>query len=98
MCGLPINRLRAPIATLSPRNFADEIERELALFGVAGHLDNEFVKTYGEIFLEASATLLQSTSDGEDIRCFERQQPDSALKIVPRMRGDDRLMVDIEVR
>ena len=85
-------------ARLSPRNFADEVERKLALFGVAGNFDNEFVEAHGKILLQASAALRRRAGNGEDVRRFHWQEPHGALKIVTGMRGDDRLMVDIKVR
>jgi len=59
-------------ARLSPRNFADEVERELALFGVAGHFDNEFVEAHSQVLLQANPALRQRAGDGEGVRRFER--------------------------
>src|ERR1051325_7651462 len=81
---------------LSPCEVADELQRELAFFDIAGHLDNEFIEAHGEIFVQTSAALRRGAGNGEDVRRFYRQQADGALKIVTGMRGDDSLMVDIE--
>src|SRR5262249_6092662 len=35
--------------------------------------------------------------NGEDVRRFDRQEPHRALEIVTGMRGDDRLMVNVEM-
>src|SRR5262245_51473268 len=83
--------------SLAPRDVAHDGEREFALLGVARNLDDRLVESDGEILLQTLAALGWRAGGSEDIRGRFRQQPDGAIEIVTRMRGDDRRVIDVEI-
>ena len=91
------NRIRTNRNVLLPRrNVAHEIKGELALFAVAGHLDNRLVEPDGEILFQPSTALRRGTCDREHICRFGRQQAHGGVKIVTRVSGNDGRMVDLK--
>ncbi len=88
---------RAVADRLSSRNFAHDIEGELAFLGVPETSMMGSSRPTLRYSSRRVPTLRRRTGDGEDVRRFKWQELHGAVEIVPGMRSDDRLMVDIKV-